>query len=80
MATLPMSGRAAIASAISKRPLHVAWGSGDGAWLVPPPENSTATALQSELGRLAPRKVVVLGGTGVVSQDVQSQLGAYIVP
>lgn len=51
MATLPMSGRAAIASAISKRPLHVAWGTGDGAWLIPPPENSTATALQSELGR-----------------------------
>lgn len=51
MATLPMSGRAAIASAISKRPLHVAWGSGDGAWLIPPAESSTATALQAELGR-----------------------------
>ena len=37
-------------------------------------------AVQSELGRLAPRKIVVLGGPGVVSQDVQSQLGAYIVP
>ena len=51
MATLPMSGRAAIASAISKLPLHIAWGSGDGAWLVPPPESSTATSLIAELGR-----------------------------
>lgn len=51
MATLPMSGRAAIAGAISKRPLHVAWGAGDGAWIVPPPELSTASALQAELGR-----------------------------
>ena len=51
MATLPLSGRAAIANAISKRPLHIAWGSGDGAWLTPPSESPSATALQAELGR-----------------------------
>lgn len=51
MATLPLSGRAAIANAISKRPIHIAWGSGDGAWLTPPPESSSATGLQAELGR-----------------------------
>ncbi|PIJ29982.1 hypothetical protein BMH30_10615, partial [Leucobacter sp. OLES1] len=42
--------------------------------------DSIPLAVQSELGRLAPRQVVVLGGTGVFSQDVQSQLGAYVVP
>jgi hypothetical protein len=51
MATLPLSGRAAIANAISKRPIHIAWGSGDGAWLTPPAESSSATALIAELGR-----------------------------
>ena len=32
LATLTKTGRAAIALAISSRPLHLAWGSGDPAW------------------------------------------------
>lgn len=51
MPILTQSGRVAIAEAISLRPLHLAWGSGDGAWLVPPAENNDATALQAEVGR-----------------------------
>ena len=32
LATLTNTGRAAIASAIASRPLHLAWGTGDPAW------------------------------------------------
>lgn len=51
MAILTNSGRVAIANAISKLPVHMAWGLGDGAWVTPTPENPNATALQSEVGR-----------------------------
>lgn len=32
LATLTKTGRAAIALALSSRPIHLAWGSGDAAW------------------------------------------------
>lgn len=51
MSILTESGRKAIAHALSLRPLHMAWGSGDGAWVSPPAENASATALQAEVGR-----------------------------
>lgn len=51
MAILPKSGRAAIAKAIKTQPLHLAWGTGDGAWTTPPTENTLATALMNEVGR-----------------------------
>lgn len=51
MPILTNSGRVAIAEALKLRPLHVAWGEGDGTWVTPPAENSEATALQAEVGR-----------------------------
>lgn len=51
MAILPKSGRAAIAKAIKSQALHLAWGTGDGAWTAPPAENTDATALLAEIGR-----------------------------
>lgn len=51
MAILTKSGRTAIASAISKLPLHLAWGTGDGTWVTPPSESVDATGLMAEVGR-----------------------------
>ncbi len=51
MATFPRQGRVVIAESISLRSMHVAWGTGDGAWTSPPSESPTATALLNELGR-----------------------------
>lgn len=48
---LTASGRITIADSISRRPLHIAWGTGDGAWVSAPSENPTATALLNEVGR-----------------------------
>lgn len=51
MAILPKSGRAAIAKAIKTQPIHLAWGTGDGAWTTPAAENTLATSLLNEIGR-----------------------------
>lgn len=51
MAILTKSGRVAVANAVSKRPLHLAWGTGDGAWVTPPAEDTDAVALMAEVGR-----------------------------
>lgn len=51
MAILTTSGRVAIANALSKLPLHFAWGLGDGAWMSPPSESPSASALLNEVGR-----------------------------
>lgn len=51
MAILAKSGRVVIAESVAVRPLHLAWGLGDGAWTTPPAENNNATALLSEVGR-----------------------------
>lgn len=51
MSILTIAGRAAIAAAVKAQPLHLAWGPGDGAWVTPPPENPSATALLNEIGR-----------------------------
>lgn len=37
-------------------------------------------ATQTELARLKPKRIVVLGGEGVVSAGVKSQLGRYVIP
>lgn len=57
LATLTHTGRAAIAYAISKRPLHLAWGSGEASWDASDaalPSLLTATGLVNELGRRTP--------------------------
>lgn len=51
MAILPQSGRVVIADSIIERPIHLAWGIGDGSWTTPPPEDDAATALTAEVGR-----------------------------
>lgn len=55
VSTLTDAGRAALAHALSMRPLHLAWGSGDPAWETMPedalPSLVGATALVSEVGR-----------------------------
>lgn len=51
MSIVPRAGRAVIAESISLRNVHVAWGTGDGAWTAPPSESATATTLQNEVGR-----------------------------
>jgi len=49
---LPLSGRVAIADAISRRPLHFVWGLGDGKWLDDvPPADIDAVGLMNEAGR-----------------------------
>lgn len=51
MAILTSSGRICVVEALALRPLHLAWGTGDGAWTVAPVEDAAATALQAEVGR-----------------------------
>lgn len=51
MAILTKSGRVAIAESLSIRPLHIAWGAGNGSWTTPPAEDVEATALLNEVGR-----------------------------
>lgn len=51
MPILTRQGRVVIAESIAARPLHLAWGVGDGAWNAPPSESLDATALMSEVGR-----------------------------
>lgn len=50
-AILPNRGREAVADAVSRRPLHLAWGLGDGAWLDAPPPDIDAADLIAEAGR-----------------------------
>lgn len=51
MPILTNSGRVVIAESIAARPVHLAWGSGNGSWVTPPSEDSNATALLNEIGR-----------------------------
>lgn len=52
MPVLTQSGRIALAKAMSEQVLHLAWGTGDGAWTTNvPAESTSAVALLNELGR-----------------------------
>lgn len=51
MSILTKSGRVVIAESIQIRGLHMAWGSGDGSWVIPTAEDPDAIALISEVGR-----------------------------
>lgn len=51
MPILTKLGRVVIAESISLRSIHLAWGTGDGAWLTPPPEDGDADTLLNEIGR-----------------------------
>lgn len=51
MPILTNSGRVVMAESIAARALHLAWGTGDGAWITPTAESAAATALMAEVGR-----------------------------
>lgn len=57
MPIVPLEGRITMAESITMRPVHCAWGLGDGAWIVPPAENNNATTLTQEIGRRTPNEV-----------------------
>lgn len=74
LATLTKTGRAAIALAISSRPLHLARGSGDPAWDADGatlPSLVDSTALLNELGRRTPSHI------GFVEPD---EAGGIVIP
>ncbi len=43
-------------------------------------ENDIPGAAQNELERLNPSKIIVIGGPGVISQNVQNQLAGFLAP
>lgn len=54
MSTLSIAGRVALSEIIFNKPLHLAWGSGDGLWTVnPPTETGLETGLRAEIARRA---------------------------
>lgn len=74
LATLTHQGRAAIALALSKRPLHLAWGTGNPVWDTDSsnlPSLIDATTLVNEVGRRTPNRV------GFVAPD---EAGDIIIP
>lgn len=87
MAILPKSGRAAIAKAIKSQTIHLAWGTGDGAWTTPPAEDADATALTAEIGRRTALEAayvtpdaegdIVIDGAGRFSRSVEPTNNLY---
>jgi hypothetical protein len=73
MSILVDAGRVSIAESIALRPIHLAWGSGDGVWVTPPAESLAATALQTEIGRRVATEVAFVtpdaGGNIVLPND-----------
>lgn len=71
MPILTQSARVVLAESVALRPIHVAWGLGDGAWITPPSENPAAASLINEVGRRAASRV------GYVVAD---PAGAIVLP
>lgn len=72
MAVLNTSGRVAVAEALSVRPMHLAWGTGDPAWdETPVAESLDATGLTNELGRVQ---------ASVVGFAEPDEIGEILVP
>lgn len=74
LATLTKTGRAAIALALSSRPIHLAWGSGKPEWDAEDaqlPSLVNATALYNEIGRRTPASI------GFVEPD---EAGDIVIP
>jgi len=76
MAVLTTSGRAALATAIKDRPLHLGWGTGDPAWDANPiPEVLSTTELLNELGRV---EATVIGyATPDENGEIQVPTGTF---
>lgn len=88
MPILTKSGRVVIAESIAARPVHVAWGTGDGAWLTAPSEDPDATTLEAEIGRRVATEVAyvvadALGDivlpTGTFSRSVTPTSNLYVL-
>ena len=75
MPILTNSGRVVIAESIALRPLHLAWGTADGAWTSPPTESAGATSLLAEIGRRASSEVTYV--TPDTGGDVILPTGTY---
>lgn len=72
MPILTGSGRVVMAQSIALRPIHLAWGPGDGSWTTnPPAEDIHATTVTGEYGRHVATLV------GYVTPD---EAGAIIIP
>lgn len=75
MPILTKSGRIAIAESIAARPIHVAWGTGDGTWITPPAEDADATALMGEVGRRTASEVAYV--VPDVAGDIELPTGRF---
>lgn len=75
MPILTKSGRVVIAESIAVRPLHLAWGAGDGAWITPPAEDVNATALEDEVGRRTATEVAYV--VADVAGDIVLPTGTF---
>jgi len=77
MPILTKSGRVVIAESVAARPLHLAWGTGNGAWMTPTevPEDVNATALLAEIGRRTATEVAFV--TPNVSGDIVLPTGTF---
>ncbi len=75
MAILTHSGRVTIAESIKARPIHLALGTGDDAWISPPSEDDDQTALQAEVGRHTASEVAYV--VDDVDGDVILASGSY---
>jgi hypothetical protein len=62
MAVLTKSGRTALAVSLKARPIHLAWGLGNGEWTVAPNEDIQASSLMNEVGRRIVDEVVFCEG------------------
>lgn len=88
MSILVDAGRVAIAQSIAIRPIHLAWGRGNGSWIAPPAESITATALQDEIGRRSATEVayvtpdtggdIILPNEAVFSRSVTPTNNLYV--
>ena len=75
MAIVPSAARIAIAESFKLRPMHLAWGAGDGAWTTPPAETLAATGLISEIGRRKPTEVTF--GVADNAGDINTAIGRF---
>ena len=87
MPILTKSGRVVIAESIAARAVHVAWGTGNGAWVTPPSEDPDATALLAEVGRRTATEIAyvvadedgdIVLPTGTFSRSVSPTNSLYV--
>lgn len=75
MSVIVNDARIAIAESIKARQVHLAWGSGDGAWTTPPSEPLNATVLLNEIGRRKPTEITF--GLNDPAGDINTSAGRF---